>query len=92
MKYVMMRATIGNGMQVELPIIFPNVLAHSDVAARIQHIMIFEHDWTDIEPVSAGFVHCTVTVEDRGSETLKLEPRDTDEPHINMIDYNAGIA
>ena len=91
MKYVMIRANIGDGLRVDLPVIFPGVLNHVDVSQRMQHLIRFEHKWINPQPVSAGFLNCRVMVEGGKSETLSLGPLKDDEAHINMIDYNAGV-
>ncbi len=90
MKYVIIRADMGDNMERELPILFPNDLSHDQVARAI---LATCPEARDGRVVSAGLVNSfDVAVTPSGhSATLKLAPRDEDVRIIAMCDYGGHI-
>lgn len=91
MKYVVMQVkTSSQGdLVLELPIIFPDVLVHADVAKAIAGI-----PGITATAVSAGFMSSLdlEPVCNGKSETLNLKSRgQADTGLIRMIDYTHGI-
>jgi len=91
MKYVVLsvKSKSDNGIEREIPIIFPNILVHEDVYNHIQ--ILLDLSKNDIKPVSAG-EYCPMRGICYGdSFTLKLSSReDKDTNLIKMIDYTGG--
>lgn len=73
----------------EFPIVFHRDLSHHAVANGVIRAMA-RNEWgppRDLEAVSAGFCSTDLLVEGkRGSESLKLEPRDIDGPILRGMD------
>lgn len=91
MKYIILR--LDGKIPREVPVIFPDLLVHADVA-RTMTAMIKEDssntNITDVRVVSAGF--CNTAVECHGkSETLNIASRDIDNTVINTVDYTFGL-
>lgn len=91
MKYIILR--LDGKIPREVPVIFPDLLVHADVA-RTMTAMIKEDssntNITDVRVVSAGF--CNTAVECFGkSDTLGITSRDIDDAIINTWDYTFGI-
>ncbi|EGB8646316.1 hypothetical protein H8N91_001743 [Salmonella enterica] len=91
MKYIILR--LDGKIPREVPVIFPDLLVHADVA-RAMTAMIKEGssntNITDVRVVSAGF--CNTAVECHGkSETLNIASRDIDNTVINTVDYTFGL-
>ncbi|EAU0298116.1 hypothetical protein A6858_25205 [Salmonella enterica] len=91
MKYIILR--LNGKIPREVPVIFPDLLVHADVA-RTMTAMIKEDSSnthiTDVRVVSAGF--CNTAVECHGkSDTLDITSRDIDDAIINTWDYTFGI-
>ena len=89
MKYIIYSVKSGE-VTHRIPIIFPNILVHSDVDKRIAHCLRREHGFDAVKAIRAG--ECQVTAYCSGnSETLGLESGDDDTNLINMIDYGGGV-
>jgi hypothetical protein len=95
MKYVVMKVRIKGGMDMELPVVFPNSLVHKDMADALRMVI---HESLDnvvhTEPVSAGEVSLFGTgLNCSGySETLNLHSRGSrDSTLLVGCDYGAGI-
>lgn len=90
MKYVMLKRTNPKGGSQLLPVIFPNELAHADVAEALCERM--ETKKFDLEVVSAGDF-CMLTKQATGkSTTLKLKAdRERDSQIIANHDYAHGL-
>lgn len=91
MKYIILR--LDGKIPREVPVIFPDLLVHADVA-RATTAMIKEDssnmNITDVRVVSAGF--CNTAVDCYGkSETLNIASRDIDNTVINTVDYTFGL-
>ena len=89
MKYIMFEVKVGNLTQ-KVPIIFPNNLVHADVAKRMKHCLIRDHNMDGVEVVAAGDAHVEARCSGR-SETLKLESQLEDSFTINFIDYGGAF-
>lgn len=90
MKYIMFETELDNGLKQRIPIIFPDIMVHSQVARSIGHHFRREHDM-DVTPVSAGFIRlgdCSVHGE---SETLKLSANSGDGQIIRNYWWSKGI-
>lgn len=91
MKYVMLQFT-KVGLKCHIPIIFPNILVHKDVADYMIVLLSHKHQW-DAKAVSAGevcFIGNRVVVSGE-SATLGLKAKPEDAYLIQMHDYNAGL-
>lgn len=91
MKYVMFFVE-GELINQAIPVIFPNVLVHEDVAEAVKTMPGMQN----AKPISAGEVtfnpvdcaHC-----DGRSDTLDLASRgERDSRIINLNDYGAGLS
>lgn len=93
MKYIVMRAEVNDEMALELPIIFPDILVHADVAKCVGWMMQ-EQFKAPVKAISAGFLN---SIEFDGicygkSESLGLSSRGSvDEKLIKMCDYGGTI-
>ncbi|EAM5846835.1 hypothetical protein CP583_20830 [Salmonella enterica] len=87
MKYIMLRT---NGkLKRDIPIIFPDLLAHKDVADAIAGMELYS-DLNGADVVSAGF--CNVGVKCFGeSESCNAVSREVDDVVINTYDYTHGL-
>ncbi|EEG5670946.1 hypothetical protein G3G77_002000 [Salmonella enterica] len=91
MKYIILR--LDGKIPREVPVIFPDLLVHADVAEAMT-AMIKEDssntNITNVRVVSAGF--CNTAVECFGkSESLDIASRDIDDTVINTWDYTFGL-
>ena len=93
MKYVILK-TEHDGMERAWPIIFPTMLVHADVFARIQ-MQIFRDANAEPKLHSAGAYTPGLNACVRGSETLNVpqefERNQEDERLIFLNDSTAGI-
>lgn len=93
MKYIVLQTTPKNNeIKREFPIIFPDVLVHSEVAEQMQHSLMRQH--ITAKPVAAGFLNLVGLNLNCGgrSETLNLDSRgDVDSALISMHDYYHGL-
>ncbi|EIY0667482.1 hypothetical protein MMC72_001608 [Salmonella enterica] len=91
MKYIILR--LDGKIPREVPVIFPDLLVHADVAMTMT-AMIKEDssntNITDVRVVSAGFCHTAVECHGR-SESLNIASRDIDNTVINTLDYTFGL-
>ncbi|HAT1683685.1 TPA: hypothetical protein I8Y21_004441 [Klebsiella oxytoca] len=85
MKYIILR--LDGKLPRDVPVIFPELLVHADVAKAMTTMIKEDSDnihITDIRVVSAGF--CNTAVECHGrSESLNIGSRDTDDVIINTL-------
>lgn len=85
MKYIVLRQNFGSFAK-EIPVIFPDVLVHSDVAETMKRLP----ELRSADVISAGFVSsldCDVACHGE-STTLKLKSRgEQDSKFIKMYDY-----
>jgi hypothetical protein len=85
MKYVMF-VKEEKGLKTFCPIIFPNVLSHSEIAET------FLNDNPKFEVNSAGFINSFDIQKAFGnSETLKIDSHPLDSYRIQMNDYGGGF-
>jgi hypothetical protein len=95
MKYVVIQEQIGDDVR-EFPIIFPNILVHSVVAASvIAGLQAFHNKDGKYMPVAAGEISsmdlCAGSCHG-SSETLKLKSRgEEDDKLITLHDYLHGV-
>lgn len=87
MKYIMMKSQIG-GITRKIPIIFPDILVHQDVAEAIRRLPQMRMS----EPDSAGFIQMHNISCHGESETLHITAKDEDSDIISTMDYLHGIA
>lgn len=96
MKYIVLKGINENGgtiIEKEFPFIFPQELIHQDVAKRMQHLLMMEHEYEGIEVVSAGEcnlfgnkINCSGE-----STTLNVKSREEiDDLLITTYNYNHG--
>ena len=85
MKYLMLRLTHAT-LTRDVPIIFPDMLVHCDIAAVARHIAGLE----GAVPIATGDIHLTAVSTHGESETLGLEAREEDAHTITMYDYFHG--
>lgn len=98
MKYIILR--LEGKITREVPVIFPNLLVHADVASAITNMIQADTDTststststsiTGIRVVSAGFCDTAVGCHGR-SESLNITSRDIDDAVINTVDYTFGL-
>ncbi|HAF2130143.1 TPA: hypothetical protein G9F27_004414 [Salmonella enterica] len=90
MKYIILR--LEGKIPREVPVIFPNLLVHADVASAITNMIQADTDTsiTGIRVVSAGFCDTAVGCHGR-SESLNITSRDIDDAVINTVDYTFGL-
>lgn len=101
-KYIVVR--VGNRMEV--PIIFPQHMVHSEVAAMVKGYYALEGQRSSggllsaqalnglfdaVVPVSAGETLISVASCFGGSETLQLKARPTDRTLLHSYAYTGGI-
>ncbi|HGA5503405.1 TPA: hypothetical protein ACISZU_000181 [Salmonella enterica subsp. enterica serovar Potsdam] len=91
MKYIILR--LDGKLPRDVPVIFPELLVHADVAKAMTAMIKEDSDnihITDIRVVSAGF--CNTAVECHGrSESLNIASREIDDTVINTVDYTFGL-
>lgn len=89
-KYIMFENTMGD-LKILFPVIFPDKMVHSEVAAVLRHCQPGWHKG-GVRPVSAGMIdHVTVDGLHGSSETLKLEAGEGDALIIDSYAYGHGI-
>lgn len=86
-KYVMLEMPCG-GVKRRVPIIFPDILVHADVAAAVQKLPMMG----EAQPVSAGDIDLLASNCHGKSSTLNLQScGDDDAETINAFPYFHGI-
>lgn len=90
MKYVMLRRKYTDGLIQDIPIIFPNMLVHADVAIAIRDVM-YKY-WPDIEIVRAGEYNISSSETSGSSESLELTSAIKDGDLILGHDYFHGLS
>ncbi len=86
-KYIMLELDSGS-FKRRVPIIFPDLLVHADVAAVLQQTP----GMADAKPVSAGSVELMVTACHGKSTTLNVASNEEDDAElINAFPYFHGI-
>lgn len=90
MKYVVLEVK-QKVLSIEIPIVFPSLLIHSEVAESIQHSIKINHGWDSV-PIAAGDF-CPIDCHCSGrSTTLNLDSRGKkDSALIHMNDYGSGL-
>jgi hypothetical protein len=92
MKYVVLKV-VNKGIERGIPIVFPDLLIHSEVAKQMQHMMLISHSM-ETEVVSAGFLSLFGTKPEcsGNSESLGIKSRgEQDDQLITMYDYFHGV-
>lgn len=90
MKYIVLEGPQGQ----KLPVIFPNVMVHKDVAEALVMTLGAQSTPDNLvwfKPVSAGFVNLAVSDAYGESETLNMKSDPGDRLRINVADYSAGV-
>jgi hypothetical protein len=92
MKYIMFEVD-SNDVLIKVPVIFPAMLVHADVARAVEPIIRKAYrSKYKVRTVSAGEVSSLDTGSAYGrSETLKLTSHVNDGSIIAMYDYNHGV-
>ena len=89
-KYIVLEIDRKSAGIQRLPVIFPDVMVHRDVAAVISQLPNFKA--TQPKVVSAGSIELTAEHCGDGSETLQIEEGDPgDRDLINSFPYFHGI-
>lgn len=89
-KYIMFENTIGD-LKLLFPVIFPDKMVHSEVAAVLRRCQPGWHKG-GVRAVSAGMIeHITVDGLHGSSETLKLDAKEEDANIIDSYSYGHGI-
>ena len=86
----MFQVTLSDVSSLNIPIIFPNVLNHDDMAKATHRNMIRNYNWTTVKVVSAGFINSNGTCHGR-SETLNIDSKPEDTTIIKTYDYTHGM-
>jgi hypothetical protein len=89
-KYIVLQVENPDGVDLELPVIFPDALVHRFVAEAMVHVLRRRHDWVAV-PVSAGSINLHPFSCSGESETLKLKARPQDRDLIAGLDYSHGV-
>lgn len=93
MKYVVMQAKVGD-LTIELPVIFPDIMVHAEVAKHIGGMLQRVHNFSNVHPVSAGDVGFGIDGDavmcGGKSVSLKMGSRDEDAGLILSVDYGGG--
>lgn len=91
MKYIML-INPGKLADVKIPVIFPDILNHNEVAESMLHNLEMKHSIIS-KVVSAGFIqwHNEGAICFGRSEELNLEAHEHDATIINTYDYTHGI-
>ncbi len=94
MKYIVMHVELQKGGQLEIPIMFPELLVHKDIADAIKDVLIAQFKGSVVKPIAGGFVNsadCAVEC-CRESTSLKLKSREEEDSQlIQMSDYGGCI-
>lgn len=92
MKYVVLSIKNKNGMTIESPIVFPELLVHKHVSDKIVELMQTYFPEAEIKPIAAGDLS-SMSFEggcDGKSDTLGLTSRqEEDDRLISMCDYGS---
>jgi hypothetical protein len=79
------------GLEQEIPVLFPSLLVHIEVARAMKPCMHRHFENTDISVVSAGDFNAIDCECSGGSETLRVNSRPQDGNIILSHDYLHGI-
>lgn len=91
MKYVVFK-TVVNGVERELPVIFPEELVHAQVAARLERLINESGDGS-AQVVAAGMIRVDSVVCTGRSETLSRNSRGSrDKKLIEEFEVTRGFA
>lgn len=85
-KYVMLEMPCG-GVRRRIPIIFPDILVHADVAAAVQSLPMMG----EAKPIAAGSIDLMAAECHGKSTTLNVSAGETDAELINTFPYFHGI-
>lgn len=88
MKYVLVKA--GHPLNREVPIIFPSLMVHAQVAEVLGWLLQTHHGVTEWQVVSAGDVAFDRALCGGMSETLKVSSLPEDAAVIETYDYSNG--
>jgi hypothetical protein len=89
-KYVMIETTFKGGMKILFPVIFPDKMIHSEVAAVAKIVAPMGGNTSRV--VSAGKIeHIEVHGLGGDSETLKLSSKEEDATVIERYSYFHGV-
>jgi hypothetical protein len=89
-KYIVLEIDRKSAGRQRLPLIFPDVLVHDEVAAVIRVLPLFDANQTRV--VSAGLITLEAIYCGGGSETLRIEESDPDDRLlVNSFPYFHGI-
>jgi hypothetical protein len=93
MKYITMQVSNKKGLRLAIPIVFPNILVHAQVAAVLKVLLNEQFPGHHVKALSAGEVNSAdMHVEAHGESTsLKLKARPEDTSLIIGNDYGAGF-
>jgi hypothetical protein len=90
MKYVMLKIKQGSINRL-VPIIFPDLLVHSEVAKYIGNMLLRTKTAQAVTPISAGDIDLNVSLVYGKSETLGLTACEDDSNVIRDYSYFHGI-
>lgn len=90
MKYVMLETTIGND-PYKIPVIFPDVLTHADVAQHMKQLLHRKLKASITQVVSAGTYNPIDSTCSGFSETLGVKSQPHDTEVVRMYDYTRGL-
>jgi hypothetical protein len=86
MKYVVL---LVKKPEFKVPIIFPDMLVHSDVADHMKHMLSVQHKFDDVEVFSAGFIENGKCY--GKSTSLGVESHESDTLLIKTYSYTQGM-
>ena len=92
-KYVVLKV-VGEEIEREVPIIFPKLLVHDEMAKRVKHmVMLTTPNIIHVEPVSAGFVDLgTLNCYGLSESMGKLKSRGKEDTLLIMTQaYTGGV-
>lgn len=89
MKYVMIKCSKGI-LDVRVPVIFPDLMMHADVARYMEALLRRENNFDSAKPVSAGFYDPMDGAVSGKSESLDLKSDPQDEQTIFTYQYTHG--
>lgn len=90
-KYIMFENRMSEGTKFLFPVIFPDKMVHSEVAAALRHCQPGWHHG-GVAAISAGMIeHITIDGLHGSSETLNLESNPEDTATIESYSYAHGI-
>ena len=85
-KYIMLELDSGS-LKRRVPIIFPDILVHADVAAAVQSLPMMG----EAKPIAAGSIDLMAAACHGRSSTLNVSAGETDAELINTFPYFHGI-